>query len=159
MPYDVIFQSRLYQWLMKFLPWSVANDFMEHRLQQRMDHDLYGLRPNHRFFQQHPTVNDALANLMACGMIKITEDVELIEKNSVLCKNGRRFPADTIIYCTGYTFGFPYLKPAELVPMRDHEVDLYKFVFAPDADDLAVIGLIQPIGSVAPISEIQVKMQ
>lgn len=72
MPYDVVFQSRLYQHLMKILPWSVANDFMEHRLQQRMDHDLYGLRPSHRFFQQHPTVNDALANLIASGMITIT---------------------------------------------------------------------------------------
>jgi dimethylaniline monooxygenase (N-oxide forming) len=75
MPYDVIFHSRLYQWLMRILPWSVANDFMEHRLQQRMDHDLYGLRPNHRFFQQHPTVNDALANLIASGMITITVSI------------------------------------------------------------------------------------
>ncbi|KAI6190474.1 hypothetical protein M3Y97_00122000 [Aphelenchoides bicaudatus] len=155
MPYDVVFQSRLYQQLMKVLPWSVANDFMEHRLQQRMDHDLYGLRPSHRFFQQHPTVNDALANLMASGMITVTDDVEIIESNAVVCKNGKRFETDVLIYCTGYTFGFPYLKPASLLPVREHEVDLYKFVFPPDMDSLAIIGLIQPIGSVAPISEIQ----
>jgi dimethylaniline monooxygenase (N-oxide forming) len=74
----------------------------------------------------------------------------------VICKNGRRFPADIIIYCTGYTFGFPYLKPAGLIPVNAHEVDLYKFVFPPDIDDLAVIGLIQPIGSIGPISEMQV---
>ena len=72
MPYDVVLMSRLYYWLYRVLPWTVINDFMEHRLQQRMDHDLYGLRPPHRFFQQHPTVNDSLANLMASGLITVT---------------------------------------------------------------------------------------
>jgi hypothetical protein len=51
---------------------------MEHKLQQRMDHDMYGLRPNHRFFQQHPTVNDALANLIASGMLFVVVCVCLI---------------------------------------------------------------------------------
>ncbi|KAI6189026.1 hypothetical protein M3Y98_00417900 [Aphelenchoides besseyi] len=154
MPYDIIFQSRRYQWWMNTIPWSVANDFMEHQLQQRMCHDLYGLRPNHRFFQQHPTVNDALVNLLASGQITVTEDVEYIEQESVVVSSGRRFPADVIIFCTGYTFGFSYLQP-QIIPINDHEVNLYKFVFPTNASDIAVIGLIQPIGSVAPISEIQ----
>ncbi|KAI6224394.1 hypothetical protein M3Y99_01407100 [Aphelenchoides fujianensis] len=145
MPYDIQFQSRRYQWWMKVLPWSVANDFMEHKLQQRMCHDLYGLRPNHRFFQQHPTVNDALANLLASGQITVTEDVETTAAS----------PPDVIIFCTGYTFGFPYLQPADVIPINNHDVDLYKFVFPVESSDVAVIGLIQPIGSVAPISEMQ----
>ena len=85
LPYDVVYQTRLYNWLMATLPWSIANDFHEWRIQQRMfglfngcfllcicrDHDLYGLRPEHRFFQQHPAVNDSLANLLASGLITI----------------------------------------------------------------------------------------
>jgi dimethylaniline monooxygenase (N-oxide forming) len=71
MPYDIQLITRYYTWLLGLVPFSVANDFMEHRLQQRMDHDVFGLRPNHRFFQQHPTVNDALANLLASGFIRI----------------------------------------------------------------------------------------
>ena len=41
----------------------------------------------------------------------------------------------------------------------DNQVDLYNFVFPPSADarGLAVIGLVQPIGSVAPISEMQAR--
>ncbi|KAI1723981.1 flavin-binding monooxygenase-like domain-containing protein [Ditylenchus destructor] len=156
MPIDVVFQSRLYQWLMRTLPWTVANDFMEHRLQQRIDHDLYGLRPPHRFFQQHPTVNDALANLLASGLITITDDVESFEEKSVIVKGGKQFPADIIIFATGYTFSFPYLKPQSLVPINNHEVDLYKFVFSPKLEEsLAIIGLIQPLGSVSSISEMQ----
>jgi dimethylaniline monooxygenase (N-oxide forming) len=84
--------------------------------------------------------------------------VELIEPNAVVCKNGQRFETDVLIYCTGYTFNFPYLKPATLLPVHGHEVDLYKFVFTPELDTLAIIGLIQPIGSVAPISEMQVSL-
>ncbi|KAH7712254.1 FMO-4 protein [Aphelenchoides avenae] len=155
MPYDVVLMSRLYHWLYRVLPWTVINDFMEHRLQQRMDHDLYGLRPPHRFFQQHPTVNDSLANLMASGLITVTEDVEFFQSDSVVVKGGRRFPADVIILCTGYDFRFPYLEPEDIIPVNGHQVDLYKFVFPPNKTDLAVIGLIQPIGSLAPISEMQ----
>uniref|UniRef100_A0A915EL25 Flavin-containing monooxygenase n=1 Tax=Ditylenchus dipsaci TaxID=166011 RepID=A0A915EL25_9BILA len=156
MPYDIVFMSRFYQWLMRTLPWSVTNDFMEHRLQQRMDHDLYGLRPAHRFFQQHPTVNDSLANLLASGMITITEDVDSFDENAVIVKGGRKFAADVLILATGYTFAFPYLTPQSLLPIENHEIDLYKFVFSSSLrNKLAVIGLIQPIGSVAPISEMQ----
>ena len=57
---------------MDTIPWTVANDFMEHRLNQRLDHEVYGLKPKHRFFQQHPTVNDALANLICSGYITVT---------------------------------------------------------------------------------------
>ncbi|KAE9549177.1 hypothetical protein FO519_007609 [Halicephalobus sp. NKZ332] len=155
MPYDIIFHSRLYSFIRNVLPMGIVNDFMEHRLQQRMDHDLYGLRPNHRFFEQHPTVNDALCNLLSSGHVVITEDVETFEEKSVIVKGGKRFPCDYLILCTGYTFDFPFVKPKEIIPIKDHSVNLYKFVFPLDDPSLAIIGLIQPIGSIAPISEIQ----
>ncbi|KAK0411603.1 hypothetical protein QR680_005739 [Steinernema hermaphroditum] len=155
MPYDVLLMTRYHDFMMETIPWTVANDWMEHRLQQRMDHDTYGLRPDHRFFQQHPTVNDALANLLASGMITITEDVESIDASGVSVRGGRRFEADVVILCTGYSFGFDYLHPKELIPVHEHQCDLYKFVFPPRETSLAVIGLIQPIGSVAPIAEMQ----
>ncbi|KAL3109920.1 hypothetical protein niasHT_016536 [Heterodera trifolii] len=36
LPYDVVYQSRFYDWLMRTLPWTISNDFHEHRMQQRM---------------------------------------------------------------------------------------------------------------------------
>uniref|UniRef100_A0A1I7VSS2 Flavin-containing monooxygenase n=1 Tax=Loa loa TaxID=7209 RepID=A0A1I7VSS2_LOALO len=154
-PNDLKMMTRLYDYLMDKLPWGVANDFMEHRLQLRLDHDLYGLRPNHRFLQQHPTINDDLPNLLCSGRIVITEDVELIREVTVQVKGGRQFPADVIIFATGYTFGFPFLYPEFIIPLKDHEVELYKYVFPLKYSSLAVIGLIQPIGSILPISEMQ----
>ncbi|CAG9537885.1 unnamed protein product [Cercopithifilaria johnstoni] len=154
-PNDLKMITRLYNYLMDKLPWSVVNDFMEHRLQLRMDHDLYGLRPNHRFLQQHPTINDDLPNLLCSGRIVITDDIELIHERSIQVKGGRQFPADVIIFATGYTFGFPFLCPEFIIPVKDHEVELYKYVFPLKYPSLAVIGLIQPIGSILPISEMQ----
>ncbi|CAI5452691.1 unnamed protein product [Caenorhabditis angaria] len=154
MPYDVLLFSRYYDTLLKTVPHVLANDFMEHRLQQRMDHDLYGLRPDHRFFQQHPTVNDALANLLCAGYITITEDIDTFTENSVIVKGGREFPCDVFLTCTGYTFGFPFVD-SDIIDIKNQQVPLYKYVFPPNSDSVAVIGLIQPIGSIAPISEIQ----
>ncbi|KAM3716878.1 Flavin-containing monooxygenase [Dirofilaria immitis] len=155
MPNDLKMMTRLHNYLMDKLPWTVANDFMEYRLQLRLDHDLYGLRPNHRFLQQHPTINDDLPNLLCSGRIVITEDVELIQETSIQVKGGRQFPADVIIFATGYTFGFPFLYPEFIIPIKNHEVELYKYVFPLKYPTLAVVGLIQPIGSILPISEMQ----
>uniref|UniRef100_A0A914N2K6 Flavin-containing monooxygenase n=1 Tax=Meloidogyne incognita TaxID=6306 RepID=A0A914N2K6_MELIC len=67
---------------------------------------------------------------------------------------------DVIILCTGYSFGFPFIKPPGLIPVtEDNQVDLYKLILppSPSAKGLAVIGLVQPIGSVSPIAEMQAR--
>ncbi|PIO70370.1 Flavin-binding monooxygenase-like protein [Teladorsagia circumcincta] len=148
--------SRYYDWFMDNIPWTVANDFMEHIVQQRMDHELYGLRPNHRFFQQHPTVNDALGNLICTGYVTIADDIDTFTADKVIVKNGKSYDCDILITCTGYTFGFPYLDK-KIINIENHEVPLYKFVFPPNNTNLAVIGMIQPIGSIVPISEMQAR--
>lgn len=53
----------------------------------------------------------------------LQEDVERVAEHDVFVRGGRRFPADIIIYATGYTFRFPYLRPELLIPI---EVWLYK---------------------------------
>ncbi|VDM55954.1 unnamed protein product [Angiostrongylus costaricensis] len=156
MPYDTLYMTRYYKWLMDSVPWTIANDFMEHLVQQRMDHELYGLRPNHRFFQQHPTVNDAVANLICSGLITVADDVDTFTADKVIVKNGRSFDCDVFITCTGYVIGFPFLDP-KILTIEQNEVSLYKFVFSPNNENLAVIGMIQPIGSILPISEIQAR--
>ncbi|VDO39287.1 unnamed protein product, partial [Onchocerca flexuosa] len=180
-PYDLKMMTRLHNYLMNKLPWTVVNDFIEHRLQSlfklRLDHDLYGLRPNHRFLQQHPTINDDLPNLLCSGRIIITVrififriHISLSHYTSANCSGGCRINprndcssqrktsiSDVIIFATGYTFGFPFLYPEFIIPLKinDHEVELYKYVFPLKYPTLAVIGLIQPIGSILPISEMQ----
>jgi hypothetical protein len=42
LPYDVIYQTRFYNWLMAMLPWSIANDFHEWRIQRKMWANVLG---------------------------------------------------------------------------------------------------------------------
>lgn len=75
---------------------------------QKFDHETYGLRPKHRLFQQHPMVNDDLANRIVCGSVKIKPDIAEIQENSVKFEDGTVEEVDTIIMATGMTFIFVY---------------------------------------------------
>ncbi|KAG0443888.1 hypothetical protein HPB47_014415, partial [Ixodes persulcatus] len=65
---------------------------------------------------------------------------------------------DDVILATGYQFKFPMLSEDVMPPVVDNEVQLYKYVFPPGLKHptLAVIGLVQPLGAVFPIAEMQV---
>jgi dimethylaniline monooxygenase (N-oxide forming) len=57
-----------------------------------------------------------------------------------------------VIFATGYSFSFPYLEEGKLAEVRDNRVTLYKLMFPPDLaprNTLALIGLIQPTGSIS----------
>lgn len=65
---------------------------------------------------------------------------------------------DVVVFATGYTFSFPFIDDSVLA-VADNQVSLYKYVFPPalERPTLAVIGLIQPLGAIMPISELQAR--
>ncbi|CAG2111979.1 unnamed protein product, partial [Medioppia subpectinata] len=66
-------------------------------------------------------------------------------------------PCDVVILATGYRLWFPFLSQ-HLIPVDANRISLYKDMFpalSPHSNTLAFIGLIQPIGTLLPISEIQ----
>ena len=67
---------------------------------------------------------------------------------------------DVIIYCTGYNITFPVLENNSLIQTVDNKVDLYKYIFDPrlSRQTLSIIGLVQPIGALMPISELQARL-
>lgn len=48
-PIDVLFSSRLNYYLSKILGSSFKNGFMEKQINQRFDHEMFGLKPKHRY--------------------------------------------------------------------------------------------------------------
>ncbi len=68
------------------------------------------------------------------------------------------FGVDAIILATGYKIGFPCLKE-NVIPVENNKVPLYKYVFPYDhtKHTMAVIGCVQPIGSIMPLSELQAR--
>ena len=138
------------------LPSDLMESEAERRLNKKVDLDTYALKPKHRLFSAHPTVNDDLPNRIASGTIKVKCNVKHFTKTGVEFVDGTTEEIDCVILGTGYTFSFPMVDP-EVVSVENNQVSLYKNVFPPDLKHptLAIIGLAQPWGAINPISEIQ----
>jgi hypothetical protein len=115
----------------------------------------YGLpKPDHRLGEAHPTVSSDILTRIGHGDVAVKPDVERLEGDSVRFVDGSVERVDRIVWCTGYRIAFPFL-PAELLSTQDNEVRLYKRVIHPDLPGLAFIGLVQPLGAIMPIAELQ----
>ncbi|MCA9981063.1 MAG: hypothetical protein KDD89_09520, partial [Anaerolineales bacterium] len=71
--------------------------------------------------------------------------------------DGSVVPADAIVYATGYKISFPFFDPAFLDVEKDNNINLYRRVVHPDHEGLFFIGLIQPLGAIMPLAEVQAK--
>ncbi|XP_066411514.1 flavin-containing monooxygenase 5-like [Molothrus aeneus] len=154
-PIDTILTTRLKTFLQGLLSSSITCDYMEKKLNARFDHSRYGLKPKHRVFQQHPTVNDDLPNRIISGRVRVKPNIQEFTETSANFEDGTREDVDAIVFATGYSFSFPFLEGC--VKVVENEIPLYKFMFPPDLEKptLAFIGLIQPLGAIMPISELQ----
>ena len=47
-PFDVLLTSR-FQYFMNICGQSLANIFLEKKMNQRFDHEMFGLKPKHRY--------------------------------------------------------------------------------------------------------------
>lgn len=157
MPIDIFLATRLKNFLMHMLPESTANDYLENIANGSFNHEVYGLKPKHRYNAQHPTVNDALPNLILSGKVQVKKNiVEFTEEGVLFEGDSKVTPLDDVILATGYQIKFPFL-PKDVVAVVDNHVQLYKYVFPPHLKHptMAIIGLIQPVGAIFPISEMQ----
>ncbi|KAF4008193.1 hypothetical protein G4228_019844 [Cervus hanglu yarkandensis] len=135
---------------------SATNRYLEKKINQRFNHEMFGLKPKHRVFSQHPTVNDDLPNRIISGFVKVKTNVKEFTETAAIFEDGsREDDIDAVIFATGYSFAFPFLEDS--VKVVKNKVSLYKKVFPPNLEKptLAIIGLIQPLGAIMPISELQ----
>lgn len=157
MPIDIFLATRLKNYMTRALPESVTNDYLENILNGFFNHEAYGLKPKHRYNAQHPTVNDALPNLILSGKVCVKKDIVEFTEDGVLFEGDDKVTLlDDVILATGYQIKFPFL-PKDVVSVVDNQVQLYKYVFPPQLKhpSLAIIGLIQPVGAIFPIAEMQ----
>ena len=64
-----------------------------------------------------------------------------------------------VVLATGYKFGFPFINKS-VVDVKENRLPFYKYMFPPDLrhPTLAIIGCIQPLGAIMPISELQCRL-
>uniref|UniRef100_A0A0B7AE17 Flavin-containing monooxygenase n=1 Tax=Arion vulgaris TaxID=1028688 RepID=A0A0B7AE17_9EUPU len=158
-PSDMQNSSRVTKFIFGRLPF-LADAIQKRKMNQRIDHDLYRLRPDYGPFNQHPLVNDDMPNRIICGSIKIKTDVKRFTSTGVEFVDGTfEDNIDVVILATGYSFGFSFLDK-QVVDVQDNKVELYKYMYQPELEKktLAVIGCFQPLGAIMPISEIQCRL-
>ncbi|XP_048064530.1 flavin-containing monooxygenase 5-like isoform X6 [Megalobrama amblycephala] len=159
LPSDMMFRNRMRAWINQMLPVGFINNVREKQLNKRFDHKLYGLQPAHRVFSQHPMVNDDLPNRILSGTISVKPNVQEFRGSSVVFEDGTvEDDIDLVVFATGYTFSFPFLS-SHVIPVSKNKVSLYKYMYPPALEHptLAVIGLVQPLGAIMPISEMQAR--
>lgn len=96
------------------------------------------------------------------GTVVVKGDIRHFTETSVVFEDGYELTnVDEVVMATGYYFDFPYLDSGRLVPVKANRVKLYKKMFplrAADKNSLAVIGLVQPSGSITVFSEMQARV-
>jgi len=118
----------------------------------------YGLpRPDHPVLASHPVVNSELLPRLKRGKIRAKGAIAKVAGKDVHFQNGDVETFDVIIAATGYRIEFPFLDRS-LTEISGGRLSLFRRVFHPERRDLFFIGLIQPLGSIWPLSDLQSKV-
>jgi len=113
--------------------------------------------PDHNFLDAHPTVSSELLGRLGAGDAVAKVDVEELQGDRVRFRDGSVERVDAIIYATGYNISFPFFDE-DFISAPENVIPLYKRMLKPGFDDLAFIGLGQPIPTIFPLSELQSKL-
>lgn len=158
-PVDIAKLSRFLSLLQKTFP-TLLNYVAEKAINNRFDHSNYGLIPRHRYNSQHPTINDDLPNRILAGYVQIRPNVKQFTDTGVIFDDGTvEENIDAVIFATGYSFSFSFCEET-VISVKGNKTSLYKYMFPYHLEKptLAVVGLIQPIGAIMPISELQSRL-
>ena len=115
----------------------------------------YGLpQPDHAVLHAHPTVSDDLLTRLGHGDIQVVPNIDRFEGPKVFFVDGSSAEVDTVVYCTGYKVSFPFLDE-RVVRVSGNHIDLYRRVVDPEHPGLYFVGLVQPLGAIMPLAELQ----
>jgi dimethylaniline monooxygenase (N-oxide forming) len=135
------------------------------KVRQRIIHTLirlhvgdptrYGLpKPDHKFGEAHPTVSGRILDRIQHGAITPKPNIRRLDPDHVEFDDGSREHVDIVVYCTGYKISFPFFDD-DLVSAPDNHIELFRRVFHPEIDDVFFVALLQPLGALMPIAEVQ----
>ncbi|KAM9324727.1 flavin-containing monooxygenase 5-like [Gastrophryne carolinensis] len=157
-PLDIVLFNRFNNTFQNLFPW-LANTVLEHKVNSRVDHERFGLKPKHRIFSQHPTISDDLPNRIISGKVLMKTNIKRFTETDVLFDDGTvEKDIDVVIFATGYSFSFSFIDES-IIKVEQNQLPLYKLVFPTHLEKptMAFIGYIQPLGAIMPISEMQAR--
>uniref|UniRef100_T1JA49 Flavin-containing monooxygenase n=1 Tax=Strigamia maritima TaxID=126957 RepID=T1JA49_STRMM len=161
LPWDILYSRRYLNILFsRFLPKAFVADYFEHKANHKMDHGLYKLKPNYRIIERNSTIEDNLSSQIMTGAIKIKGEIDHFVPQGVVFKDepGLMQPLDVVILATGFQPKIPIIDET-ILKLSSERVELFQFVFPHTIPlpTLAIIGMVQPNGSIGPIAEMQAR--
>ncbi|KFU91204.1 Dimethylaniline monooxygenase [N-oxide-forming] 1, partial [Chaetura pelagica] len=158
-PWDMVFNTRLMSLVRNSLPGLLSRGLVNYKVNQRFNHENYGLQPEKSCLVREPVLNDDLPSYILTGRITIKPGVKEFKDTSVVYHNcPEEEPVDIVVFCTGYNVSFPFLEE-EVVKVENKHASLYKYVFPTHLQrpTLAILGLIRPLGAIMPVTEMQAR--
>jgi len=105
--------------------------------------ESYGLpKPDHKLFESHPIMNTQILHYLGHGDCIAKSDVERLDGDAVIFKDGSREQIDAIVTATGYEHAVPYLEEGT-IESKDGRPDLYLNIFSRKHQNLALLGFIE----------------
>jgi hypothetical protein len=140
------------------LPASVQAFFLSTLVKlDRGDQSKFGIpKPDFKISAAHGTVSAELPELVKDGRVLLKPNIQELMGERVCFADGSEAAIDVIIYATGYQISFPFFDK-NLIQVEDNAISLYHRVVPPELPDLYFIGLIQPLGPIMPLAELQAK--
>jgi cation diffusion facilitator CzcD-associated flavoprotein CzcO len=138
------------------VPFAIRRRLQQAVLQLAVgDMERYGLpKPDHRLLEAHPTISDDALSRVAHGAITPKPNIAELTERTVRFADGSEEEADVVVYCTGYKVTFPFFD-AGLIAAPGNDLPLFRRVFHPGIRDVYFIGLLQPLGAIMPLAELQ----
>ncbi len=102
--------------------------------------------PDHKLYESHPVINSLMFYYLSHGRIDVRPDIERFEDRTVHFSDGTSIEADTVIYATGYRYTYPFIDKEHLNWNKTYP-DLFAHFFAPDFENLFMVGLYVNDGS------------
>ncbi|XP_072345253.1 flavin-containing monooxygenase 5-like [Scyliorhinus torazame] len=156
-PVDMMLHNRYACLMSSIFPDPLVSSYYERDLNDRFNHANYGIQPNHRALVRQPMVSDELPTRIISGTILMKPNVKCFSETSAVFADGTVEEVDWVVFATGYTVEYPFLKEEGIVDVKASHVSLYKLMIPPQLEHstIAVIGLIDPLMAIMPIAEIQ----
>ena len=141
------------------LPLSLQRVFLSTalRLARGKQEDFGVPKPKRPLLSEHPTLSQDLLNLAGRGLVKFKPNIKEFKGKTVVFEDGTEQDFDLIVYATGYKVTFPFLKETSFDISETNDFRLYKKVIHPDYQGLYFLALIQPLGAIMPLAEVQSK--
>ncbi|KAK3720246.1 hypothetical protein RRG08_007868 [Elysia crispata] len=160
-PWDYRYHTRSSRWMLDLMPRNLRNYLVKKQISDKIDHELYALKPLNEPDATHPTVNDELPNRIACGMVKVKPNIRHFTETGIMFEDGSfEDNIDLVVFATGYKVGYPFMDKSVLGDIRNNRVELYKHMWPLNLSHhtLAFIGGVQPLGAMFPIAELQARL-